>query len=279
MSTIPIRLTEEAFENHVRPHLETAKRGYECKIALFKVFNYILDKLHTGCQWYRLAIKLNAKGEQEISHHGVYYHFRKWSRDGSLKKLFEGSILSIIDTLDLSEINLDGSHSVAKKGGESVAYQGRKKAKTSNILPLSDAKGHIIGLNQVLAGNHNDAYNLKASLQKAFSSLKHLGLDIKAAFFNADSAFDTKAARKVCFNHAIIPNIAENKRGRKKPKRGRKRLFNKDVYKHRFVAERSFAWIDKFRTLLIRFERKDTYFLGAHFIAFAMINLRHKLNV
>lgn len=279
MSTIPIRLTEEAFENHVRPHLETAKRGYECKIALFKVFNYILDKLHTGCQWYRLAIRLNAKGEQEISHHGVYYHFRKWSRDGSLKKLFEGSILSIIDTLDLSEINLDGSHSVAKKGGESVAYQGRKKAKTSNILPLSDAKGHIIGLSQVLAGNHNDAYNLKASLQKAFSSLKHLGLDIKAAFFNADSAFDTKAARKVCFNHGLIPNIPENKRGRKKPKRGRKRLFNKDVYKHRFVAERSFAWIDKFRTLLIRFERKDTYFLGAHFIAFAMINLRHKLNV
>lgn len=279
MSTIPIRLTEEAFENHVRPHLETAKRAYECKIALFKVFNYILDKLHTGCQWYRLAIRLNAKGEQEISHHGVYYHFRKWSRDGSLKKLFEGSILSIIDTLDLSEINLDGSHSVAKKGGESVAYQGRKKAKTSNILPLSDAKGHIIGLSQGLAANHNDAYNLKASLQKAFSSLKHLGLDIKAAFFNADSAFDTKAARKVCFNHGLIPNIPENKRGRKKPKRGRKRLFNKDVYKHRFVAERSFAWIDKFRTLLIRFERKDTYFLGAHFIAFAMINLRHKLNV
>ena len=52
MSTIPVRLTEEAFENHVRPHLETAKRAYECKIALFKVFNYILDKLHTGCQWY-----------------------------------------------------------------------------------------------------------------------------------------------------------------------------------------------------------------------------------
>jgi len=279
MSTIPVSLTEEAFENHVRPHLETAKRGYECKIALFKVFNYILDKLHTGCQWYRLAIKLNAEGKQEISHHGVYYHFRKWSRDGSLKKLFEGTILSIEDDLDLSEIHLDGSHSVAKKGGESVAYQGRKKAKTSNILPLTDAKGYFIGLTQLLAGNHNDAFELKDALQKSFKAIKHLGLDIKAAYFNADSAFDTKAARKVCFNHALIPNIAENKRGRKKPKRGRKRLFNKDVYKHRFVAERSFAWIDKFRTLLIRFERKDTYFLGAHFIAFALINLRHKLNV
>jgi transposase len=242
------------------------------------LFNYILDKLHTGCQWYRLSIKLNAKGEQEISHHAVYYHFRKWSRDGSLKKLFQASILSIEDDLDLSEINLDGSHSIAKKGAESVAYQGRKKAKTSNILPLADAKGHIIGLNQVLAGNHNDAFELKSSLQKGFKALKGLGLNIKDAFFNADSGFDTKAARKVCFNHGLIPNIAENKRGRKKPKRGRKRLFNKAVYKHRFVAERSFAWMDKFRTLLIRFERKDVYFLGAHFIAFSMINLRHILH-
>jgi transposase len=47
------------------------------------------------------------------------------------------------------------------------------------------------------------------------------------------------------------------------------------VYKPRWVAERTFAWVDKFKRLLIRFERRDAYFLGAHHIAFAMINLRH----
>lgn len=185
--------------------------------------------------------------------------------------------MTISNELELSEINLDGSHSLAKKGGESVAYQGRKKAKTTNILPLSDASGYIIGLSQLLAGNHNDAFELTPSLQKAFKGLKRLGLDLKGAFFNPDSAFDTKAARKVCFNHGVIPNIAENKRNRKKPKRGRKRRFDRDIYQRRFVAERSFAWIDKFRALLIRFERKDLHCLGAHFIAFAMINLRHVL--
>ena len=94
---------------------------------------------------------------------------------------------------------------------------------------------------------------------------------------NADKAFDTKTARKTCFNHGLIPNIDENKRNRKASKRGRKRLFNPDVYKRRFTSERSFAWIDKFRALLLRFDRCDVYFLGAHFIAFAMINLRHVL--
>ena len=86
--------------------------------------------------------------------------------------------------------------------------------------------------------------------------------------------FDVKDARKVCFNHGLVPNIAENKRNRKKPKRGRKRLFSEQIYKKRFGTERTWPWIDKFKRLLIRFERIDNYFFGFHCIAFAMINLR-----
>ncbi len=56
MSTIPTSVTEEQFELHVRPFLTTAKRGYPCKIALVKVFNYLLYRLHTGCQWAQLPI-------------------------------------------------------------------------------------------------------------------------------------------------------------------------------------------------------------------------------
>jgi len=56
MSTIPTSVTEEQFEKHIRPYLTTARRGYECKIALYKVFNYILKRLYTGCQWSELAI-------------------------------------------------------------------------------------------------------------------------------------------------------------------------------------------------------------------------------
>jgi transposase len=106
-------------------------------------------------------------------------------------------------------------------------------------------------------------------------SMKRLGLAIAGAFFSADSACDTRDARKVCLNFGVIPNIAENRRNRKAPRRGRKRLVNAKVYKWRFTNERSFAWIDRFRALLIHFDRKDDHFLGAHHIAFAMINLRH----
>ena len=166
--------------------------------------------------------------------------------------------------LDLTQLNLDGSHALAKKGGESVAYQHRKRAKTSNILPITDTQGYVVASTGIVAGNHHDAFDLKPHLQDAFRMMKRLGLTIAGAYFNADSAFDTLEARKVCFNHHVIPNICENKRNRKSVKRGRKRLFNAAIYKQRFTSERSFAWIDKFRALLIRFDRKDANFLGAH---------------
>jgi transposase len=192
-----------------------------------------------------------------------------------LERVWQHSLDVIESDLDLTQLNLDGSHAIAKKGGEAVAYQGRKKAKTSNILPITDGKGYILASTGIVAGNHNDSFNLKPHLQAAFQRLKRLGLPLKGAYFNADAAFDTRDARKTCFNHGLIPNIPENKRNRKSAKRGRKRLFNADIYKRRFTSERSFAWIDKFRALLVRFDRKEAHFLGAHHIAFALINLRH----
>jgi hypothetical protein len=215
--------------------------------------------------------------KKEISYSAIYHHFAGWSHDGSLKKVWQQSILTIRPDLNLSELNLDGTHSLAKKAGESVAYQGRKKGKTSNILPIMDANGYVVASTGIVAGNHNDAYDLKAHLQTAFKEMKRLGLPIHGAYFNADMGFDTREARKTCFNHGLRPNIPENPRNRRQTKPGRPRLFNADVYQRRFCAERTFAWVDKFKRLLIRFERYDACFLGAHYIAFTLINLRHIL--
>lgn len=215
--------------------------------------------------------------KKEISYHAVYHHYRKWSRDGSLERVFQHSIGWIRDQIDTRHLNLDGSHALAKKGGEAVAYQGRKKAKTSNVLPITDANGCILATTGIIAGNHNDAFELTDTLRAAFKFIKGLSIEIAGSYFNADAAFDTKAARRTCFNFKLIPNIVENSRSRKRPKRGRKRLFSPAVYKLRFTSERTFAWIDKFRALLVRFDRKAAHFMGAHFIVFALINLRHLL--
>ncbi len=94
--------------------------------------------------------------------------------------------MTIARQLNLSELNLDGSHAVAKKGSELVAYQERKKAKTTNILPVTDGKGFIIASTGLIAGNHNDAFNLTQHLQTVFKSMKRLGLVFARAYFNAE---------------------------------------------------------------------------------------------
>jgi transposase len=277
---IPVKMSREHFEKYADPFLIKAKRGFVCMICLYKVFNYILYCLHTGCQWYMIPIDKapDNADRPEISWQAVYYHFRKWCKDGSFRRVWENSILSAGDSPDLSLPNFDGTQTVAKKGGESVAYQGRKKAKTSNILPVTDKNGYPVACTDIMPGNHNDAYRLENNLKDIFRDMKQRKLPVSGAYFNADSCFDTENARKVCFNYGLIPNIPENRRSRKYPKRGRKRLFNQEIYKIRFGTERTFAWIDKFRRLLIRFERKDVYFKGFHFIAFALICLRNLIN-
>lgn len=67
MSTIPTSVTEEQFDEYIRPMLTTAKRGYVCKIALVKVFNYILYRLHTGCQWSELPMAASRNDPEKKS--------------------------------------------------------------------------------------------------------------------------------------------------------------------------------------------------------------------
>jgi hypothetical protein len=176
--------------------------------------------------------------------------------------------------MNLSELNFNVSHVIAKKGGKSVSWQERKKAKTTNIFHITDGEGYIIAIAGLHIGNHDDAYNLNPQLQAAIKSMKRLVLTNKGAFFNADKILDTKDPRKTYFNHQVIPNMDETKPNRRKStKCGRMRLFNPEVYKYRFACEKTFVWIDKFNALLVRFERKGVF--SVHFIAYTMINLHH----
>ena len=60
--------------------------------------------------------------------------------------------------LDMSSVQLDGSHTPAKRGGQAAAYQGRKKSKTTNALFLTDKQGIPLAVSEPIDGNHNDLF-------------------------------------------------------------------------------------------------------------------------
>ncbi len=133
---IPTKLTEPQFQVHIEPRLSKAKRGYVSREPLYKIFNYILYKLYTGCQWEALPIERKADGQPEMSWQTPRYHFYKWSRDGSFQRLFEAGILTIKYELNLSKISVDGSQTVAKKGAKvSPIKSGRKQRPVTFYRP------------------------------------------------------------------------------------------------------------------------------------------------
>jgi hypothetical protein len=74
----------------------------------------------------------------------------------------------------------------------------------------------------------------------------------------------------------MIPNVKENLRNRKHTKRGRKRIYDEAIFEERFnTIERVFAWEDKFKRLLLRFEHISLHHFGFKLLAYTMINLRH----
>ena len=89
-----------------------------------------------------------------------------------------------------------------------------------------------------------------------------------------DGGFDSKYNRKAIFNAGMMPNIKENPRHRKATKRGRKRLFNAAIHALRERVERTFAWEDKFKRLLLRFEYHQRRHYGMKLMAYTLINLR-----
>jgi hypothetical protein len=111
---------------------------------------------------------------------------------------------------------------------------------------------------------------LKALKQVA----KTVGLDLRGAYLNLDGGFDSTHNRKCIFNAGIIPNITENPRHRKTTKRGRKRFFNEAIHALRVCVERTFAWEDRFKRLLLRFERNQQRHYGMKLMAYTLINVR-----
>src|SRR3712207_4290011 len=100
---IPTEATEIQCDRHINPHVSKAKRGYVSEQPLYTIFNYVLYKLYTGCQWPAVPIEQGPAGLPLMSYQVPSYHFRKWSHDGSLQRLFDASSVSIRGELHVSE--------------------------------------------------------------------------------------------------------------------------------------------------------------------------------
>jgi len=139
---------------------------------------------------------------------------------------------------------------------------------------MTDNQGYVLSPLPVAPVNETDMVLLPAGLNALTQVAKMTGLVLTGAYLNLDAGVDSTHHRKCMFNAGMIPNIKEKPRNRQHTKRGRKRLFNEVIYAWSTRVDRTFAWEDQFKRLLLRFEHLQQRHFGMKLMAYTLINLR-----
>jgi hypothetical protein len=161
-----------------------------------------------------------------------------------------------------------------EKGGDGIGYSGQHQ-KGEKIFAIIDNNGFVLAPLSVAPVNEADAVLLPEGLNALKRIARLTDLRIAGSYLNLDGGFDSRHNRKAIFNAGLIPNIKENPRNRKVAKGGRKPLFDAAIHSLRLRVERTFAWEDKLKRLLLRFEFIQQRHYGMKLMAYTLINLRH----
>lgn len=261
-------------KTEVLPHLSVGKVGKKVEVSLLNVVEAIFYRLKTGCQWRMLPVK-QFIDRANTGWSTIYYHYSKWCKDGSWQKVWKHILGKYKALLDMCCIHLDGSHTRAYRGGEAVGYNGRKHYNSTNMLFLVDNQGVIVGCSQPISGQHHDLFEIKEHFTEIVEMVSASGIELDHLFLNADSGFDDKAFRRYLESLFIEANIDFNKRNGSRT--DREDYFDEELYKTRANSEHSFAWMDAYKGLLIRYEKLSITWLSMNIMGMIHLFLKKRI--
>jgi len=209
--------------------------------------------------------------QDRLTWNAVYYHYRKWCLSNTIKDCWIIFLNAHKEDLDLSSVDLDGSHTPAIRGGVEVEYQGRKKRKTTNALYLTDRQGVPLAMSEPVAGNHNDLHDIEVQFEVGTATLEQAEISVDGLFLNADAGFDAKNFRESYNKKDIHANVCFNKRN---GKTDREEYFDQELYDERYAVEHTNAWMDSYRSLLNRFDTTIESWKGFNYLDFFVIALK-----
>lgn len=247
------------------PHLSRARRGFTCRTHLANIVNAIFYKFRGGVQWKLLPME-SLVPRVKLKWGAVYHHFRKWTLDGSWKRVRRVLLQYNPCILDLSLAHFDGTHTRAARGGQGVGYQRRRRCKTTNTLWLVDRNGLVVSYLPPMSGRHNDLYQIEKAFKGLLEDLHQMGIATDGLFINADKGFDAAVLRHLCEANGIHLNTPVNKRSAKHAE-PEDWYFDELMYEERFVIERTNAWMDSNRTLAVRYDTSMESWTAWHDLA------------
>jgi putative transposase len=154
----------------------------------------------------------------------------------------------------------DCAHIKAPLGQEKTGKSpvDRKKLGTKRSV-IVDQNGIVLGC-ALEAGNRHDSVLFEASIR----SIPPCITQPRYKEMHLDSAYDSKKIDIILFNFYYVPKISKNRRNSKK-------IISQKTEKKRWIVESAHSWMNRFRRLLIRFEKSANNYLSLMQFAFAII--------
>ena len=221
--------------------------------SLREVFNGLRYVVRTGCQWRYLPNDLPPW-------HTVYQQTQRWLEAGVFEAMAHDLRMLIREIKGRnpqpSAAIFDGrTLQSTPESGARAGYDGHKKRKGSKVHLAVDTLGQLLAVLVTPANEQERAQvaELAAKVQEA------TGDSVEIAF--VDQGYTGEQAAEAAEQHGIrleVVKLHTTKRGF-------------ILLPRRWVVERSFAWMARFRRLARDYERLDTTLAGLHFVAFAIL--------
>src|SRR3990170_5918088 len=224
---------------------------------LREVFNALRYLVRAGCPWRMLPNDLPPWP-------AVYQQAQRWLAAGS----FEAIVHDLRMMLRLAQgRNADPSAAIfdsrtlqsTPESGARAGYDGHKRKKGSKVHMAVDTLGHLLALH-VTPANEQDRAQVE-ELAKAVQQVTKEHIEIAFVDQGYTGEEPAQAAQEQGVTLQVV-KLPEAKRGFV-------------LLPRRWVVERSFGWMARFRRLAKDSERLATTLVGLHFVAFVIL-LLHK---
>jgi putative transposase len=226
------------------------------------IFDAILYVLRTGCQWQAIPRQEYAAGST------VHGRFRQWVRQGVFKSAWQ-VLARYYDRqvgIDWQWQALDAAITKAPLGGEATGPSpvDRRKRGTKRSC-LTDRRGAPLAVEVTAANTHDKRVALQTLDQTVVARPKCAA---KRPHLSLDKGYDYEDTIAGVIQRGYVLHL--KRRGQATQLiRGRRRYPAR-----RWVVERTHAWYNKFRRLLVRWERKREHYEALVHFASVLILFR-----